>query len=302
MEAALATLRVTDLPALVLQPKMELSDLSQRIYARLGVSPADRRTMPTLDGLIPDVLLAVGADPNAYEIMPNAERRKVAADDARIGLCVIDVKHARDPNPSYSAEVVLYAVMLANWLAERGLNDHFLVRTETYLWTRGGMARGHFEASLDLDEPTPEAIIDAIGEDLEPINTAIFLQTIRRFFNRADARRDRQGRRQRPVAPTRMGCHRRLRILRLARLPRLPQRGPAGQGRRGPARLLSPALARGGPPQPHPPIHHRRPPRHGPCQPRHRRAHRRHGRNGTRVRAAQPLQSERAAVPAYAGP
>lgn len=182
MEAALATVRETDLPALVLQPKMELAGLSQQIYARLGVSAEHRRIMPTLEGLIPDVLLAVGADPDAYEIMPDAERRKVAEDDARIGLCVIDVKHARDPNPSYSAEVVLYAVMLANWLEANGLRDRFLVRSETLLWTRGGMARGHFEEVLDLDDPSAEDIIAAIWSDLEPINTAIYLQTIRRFF------------------------------------------------------------------------------------------------------------------------
>lgn len=180
MGTALAA--VTHLPSVILQPKMELGPVTEAIYDRLGVVPGHRAIMPSLEGLIPDILLAVAPDPQGYEVLPNAERSLIPEGDRRIRLCVVDVKHARDPNPSYSAEVVLYAVMLANWLEDQGLSDRFLVLSKTFLWTRGGLLRDRLRLAVERDDRTPEAVIAAAQEELEPINTAIYLQTIRRFF------------------------------------------------------------------------------------------------------------------------
>lgn len=180
MSAALAS--VISVPSIILQPKMEMGPMAMAVYDRLGVAPEHRANMPAMEGLIPDVVLAASPDPLVYELLPNAERGALPRDDNRIGLSVIDVKHARDPNPSYSAEVVLYAVMLANWLEQHGLRDRFLVRSDTYLWTRGGLGLDRLRPAVERDDRTPETVVAAAREELEPINTAIYLQTIRRFF------------------------------------------------------------------------------------------------------------------------
>lgn len=48
----------------------------------------------------------------------------VSAGETRQGLAIYDIKHAGEANSSYSAEVVLYAVLLANWLQLQSLEQY----------------------------------------------------------------------------------------------------------------------------------------------------------------------------------
>src|SRR6185503_7095828 len=95
----------------------------------------------------------------------------------------IDVKHAHEANPSYEAEVVLYAMMLANWLEYEGFSDRFFVSTKLGLWTRAGAAKGALQDAIDDGSKTLTEIIEAVRGEVSPINLPIYVQSIRRFFS-----------------------------------------------------------------------------------------------------------------------
>ena len=47
----------------------------------------------------------------------------------------MDVKNTAEGNKSYAAEVVLYSIVLAKWLAIEGLTGDYFVSDECFLWT-----------------------------------------------------------------------------------------------------------------------------------------------------------------------
>ena len=169
-------------PFALVQPKFEINDVRDAVLSRLGVTPADLALMPSFEGFIPDLALVEEPTPGMYEMASTGERLAIEPGDMRLSISVIDVKHAQQANPSYEAEVVLYGVMLANWLAERGLATRYFVNARMYLWTRGGVAQASLQQVLDRGERDPARIIAAARAELGPVNVPIYVQAIRRFF------------------------------------------------------------------------------------------------------------------------
>ena len=90
---------------------------------RLGVAAADLTLIPNFEAFIPDVVLVQPANSQHYRLDANGDRLPVPPGEIRFALCLIDAKHAQEPNPSYESEAVLYAVLVANWLVESGYDD-----------------------------------------------------------------------------------------------------------------------------------------------------------------------------------
>ena len=150
----------------------------------LGVDTLKQPLLPPLDGLIPDIIVVRGARADEEEITPDGSRRPIASDEARRALVIIDVKHTGQANASYSAEVVLYTFMLANWLQFQGLDGQYYASSRVGLWTRSHENDSQFKAALDAEEPlTPSQWFEKLEADCDSVYFPFYLPLLRRIFS-----------------------------------------------------------------------------------------------------------------------
>lgn len=180
---ALATISV---PTLILQPEIEPEDFRDAVLANLGVAPGDQKFIPVMSGLRPDVIFADDRRETEFEVLPDGTRRRLADDDQRMALCVIDLKNITEANASYSAEVCLYAIFLANWLEKPGaeFKNKFFVSDRIYLWRHIEMPT--FTKILGTKEGGDHANrLKALLTDLEGglVHFLIYMPSVRKFFS-----------------------------------------------------------------------------------------------------------------------
>lgn len=185
-QTALTTLlnAASNVPSILLQGKIEPRLFQKRILGNLGVPAAQQTLIPPMDGLIPDIIIVRAPHDDDEVVMPTGGRRPIdAADKQRRALAVIDVKHTSEANPSYSSEVALYAVMLANWLEETGHDSNYFVAVNCALWTRFKEGESAFDAECTaLPKSSNDALLVALMSDCEDANLRFYLPTVLRFF------------------------------------------------------------------------------------------------------------------------
>lgn len=137
-----------------------------------------------------------GVRPDIIEVLPPVcfsrtvdsagETHPLDAEDRRLQLRVIDIKLTAEPSPGYFAEVTYYAMVLAGWLADRGLDHRFVVVPDSAVWPGS-----HEAAELTMtyrqltstgEEPTDGQLREALARDLEPVPFEVFAYRLRRFF------------------------------------------------------------------------------------------------------------------------
>lgn len=186
VKAPLASLlgKVTALPSIILQAKFEPSSFQNSVMANIGLQPAQVAQVPPIAGLIPDIIVVRQASADDEEICPNGSRKPInPASETRCALSIIDVKHTSEANPSYSAEVALYALFLANWIADQGLQDSYFVTTRSYLWTRFKQGQSELDGVMTgASTATPSQYLDALIADSEDANLRFYLPTVLHFF------------------------------------------------------------------------------------------------------------------------
>jgi hypothetical protein len=96
------------------------------------------------------------------------------------------VPFAAEPNASYSAEVCLYAIFVANWLHNEGkaFLDKFFVSDRVYLWRHVEMP--NFTKILSTKEGSDHAKrLAALRTDLEDglVHFLIYMPGVRKFFS-----------------------------------------------------------------------------------------------------------------------
>lgn len=168
----------------ILQPKIEPELFRDSALSNIGLATEQRKRIPELSGLIPDVLVVNSPCDGVHEILPDGKRRLIAADDQRLGLSVIDLKNVTEANASYSAEVCLYAFFFANWLSlHPELTKRYFVSDQIYLWRHVEMPR-FTEILQKKDGGVVQNRIRALFQDLEDgrVNYMIFMPTVRKFF------------------------------------------------------------------------------------------------------------------------
>ena len=176
--------QVASTPAILLQAKFDPKHFQDIAMANIGLSIADIGLIPAIDGLIPDVIVVRKPVDGDEEILPTGMRAAInTKTECRLGLSIIDIKHTSEANPSYSAEVALYAFFLANWLVSNGLQHQYVVLANCYLWTR--FKQGH--AKLDLLTTALTSVssgqyLEALIEDSEDANLRFYLPTVMHFF------------------------------------------------------------------------------------------------------------------------
>lgn len=181
----LKTLKVVSKPTLILQPQLEPQDFRDTVLQELGVAKADLAAIPRLAGLRPDIVFADLRRQNDFEVLPDGSRKRLADDDKRMALCVIDLKNITEANASYSAEVCLYAIFVSNWLRTVGkdLLSQFFVSDRVYLWRHVEMPRfTKIKASKEGMDHAKR--LSALREDLEEglVRFLIYMPSVRKFF------------------------------------------------------------------------------------------------------------------------
>lgn len=186
VKAPLASLlgKVTALPSIILQGKFEPSSFQNAVMANIGLQPGQITQVPPIAGLIPDIIVARQATADDEEVGPDGCRRRIdPATETRRALSIIDVKHTSEANPSYSAEVALYALFLANWIADQGLQNEYFVTIRSYLWTRFKQGQSELDALMSGTSPaTAIQYLNALIADSEDANLRFYLPTVLHFF------------------------------------------------------------------------------------------------------------------------
>lgn len=186
VKAPLASLlgKVTTFPSIILQGKFEPSSFQNAVMTNIGLQPGQVTQVPPIAGLIPDIIVVRPATIDDEEVGTDGCRRPIdSATDTRRALSIIDVKHTREANPSYSAEVALYALFLANWIVDQGLQKKYFVTIRSYLWTRFKQGQSALDALMASSNPaTPNQYLDALIADSEDANLRFYLPTVLHFF------------------------------------------------------------------------------------------------------------------------
>ncbi len=172
-------------PTLILQPQIEPEESRNNTLANIGVAKDDLKLIPRLSGLRPDVIFADVRREIEFEILPNGTRRQLADDDKRMALSIIDLKNITEANASYSAEVCLYAIFVANWLHNEGkaFLNKFFVCDRIYLWRHIEMP--NFTKILATKEGGDHTNrLKALRQDLEDglVLFLIYMPSVRKFF------------------------------------------------------------------------------------------------------------------------
>lgn len=173
------------MPAFILQPAIEPEAMRAQVLGNLGLTSAEQACVPPLTGLRPDVLYVHKPASDDYEILPDGSRKQIANNEIRLAISVIDLKNVTEANASYAAEVCLYALFLANWLAAdtTGLNKRYFVSDKVYLWQHVEMP--NFEKMLQVKEgAVASKRIAALLTDLQDglVEFLIYMPSVRKFF------------------------------------------------------------------------------------------------------------------------
>ncbi|PPK72540.1 AAA domain-containing protein [Methylobacter tundripaludum] len=186
VKAPLAELlgKVTSTPSFVLQGKFELTAFQNTVMAKIGLNPTHVTLVPPIAGLIPDIIVVRDPADGDEEISADGCRKPIDfGNDTRLALSIIDVKHTSEANPSYSAEVALYALFLANWIADQELTDKYFVTVRSYLWTRFKQGQSELDRLMNArTAATPNQYLDALLADSEDANLRFYLSTVLHFF------------------------------------------------------------------------------------------------------------------------
>ena len=186
INAPLASLltKVTALPSIILQGKFEPTKFQKTAMENLSLHPGEIAWVPPIAGLIPDIIVVRPATTDDEEVGADGCRKPIdAATEVRRALSIIDVKHTSEANPSYSAEVALYAIFLANWIVDQGLQNKYFVTIRSYLWTRFKQGQSALDGLMSGSSPsTPTQYLDALIADSEDANLRFYLPTVLHFF------------------------------------------------------------------------------------------------------------------------
>lgn len=178
-------LKVAAAGQFILQPGIEPEEFRNAALSNLGVTAENIAITPALAGLRPDAVFVHAAEPGEYEVLPDGNRRLLDVGEKRLGLSVIDLKNITEANPSYSAEVCLYAYFLRSWLETLGaeFQDKYFVSDRVYLWRHIEMPR--LTAIMKTKEGGEHANrLAALIADLDDglVNYMIYMPSVRKFF------------------------------------------------------------------------------------------------------------------------
>ncbi|MDQ0614031.1 DNA replication ATP-dependent helicase Dna2 [Microbacterium sp. W4I4] len=132
----------------------------------------------------PDVIEVLEADDALLGdkgVAVNGDIVPIEVADPRLGLRIIDVKLTSEPGPRYFAELAYYALTLAAFLEDVGLDDRYFVSAYPAIWPGS-----ESESALHAAAAAGAAAADRYAgfhEDLETVPMRTFLAQVRRVLH-----------------------------------------------------------------------------------------------------------------------
>jgi DNA replication ATP-dependent helicase/nuclease Dna2 len=137
----------------------------------------------TFTRLRPDLVEVLPAGLLARAVTSAGEVVRLAADDARLQLRVIDIKLTAEASPGYFAEVTYYTMALAGWLVDQGLDGRFVVLADAALWPgsheAANLTKVHAELTQLGGTPSHKELWAAMADDLEVVPFEVFAARVR---------------------------------------------------------------------------------------------------------------------------
>lgn len=182
LQAVLNSVRAV--PLLVLQGHYSISAQQSAVLAAIGLDAADIAQVPPIADFIPDILYIREAKAGDQEVLADGTRGPInELSEDRCAICILDVKHTSEANPSYCSEIAMYSVMLSNWLRARpALASRFFVSLDAKLWTRHNQVDSQLDSLESRGGATQQQLLDALTADSEDAQLRFYLPTIRSFF------------------------------------------------------------------------------------------------------------------------
>lgn len=157
--------------------------------AALGISHLESQYGLEYSGLRTDLIEVRRADgQRAQAIDASGELVKLLGSDTRLRLSVSEIKLQSEPSANYFAEVVFYAMTLAGWLVDQGLDSDFAVTTDhSFIW-KGSTAASALRTCIQDHQPagapcTYNELRAALDDDVEPVSYAVFVPRVHNFFS-----------------------------------------------------------------------------------------------------------------------
>ncbi len=134
----------------------------------------------------PDIIEVLPPGHAAMGVTPAGDTKPLPPGDGRRQLRIIDIKLTAEPSPRYFAEVAYYAILLAGWLVDRGLDRDFVVVPDGALWPGSHDAAQLTQENRRLlaegTTPTDAQLRAALAGDLELVPFDVFAFRVRRFL------------------------------------------------------------------------------------------------------------------------
>lgn len=182
LDLASALRKVGTTPHIVLQGQFSIGAIKQQTLRCIGLSEEDIALTPDIADFVPDILVV--REQRAGDLAVEVDgARKAVNGDGRLALEIFDIKHTSEANPSYCAEIAMYALMMANWLASNPeLHRQFFVASSAYLWTRFKQGDSALDRLESVGGATESSLLSALVADSEDANLRFYLASVRRFF------------------------------------------------------------------------------------------------------------------------
>ncbi|MGK0129808.1 DEAD/DEAH box helicase [Pseudomonas aeruginosa] len=176
---------------LALEVQFSITDSFKKAHGLLelakGTGVADGHQI-TFEDLRPDIIQVQSPTRGSRRIVtPSGRLERIAEDDVRWGLRIIDIKIAGEPSPAHFSELAYYGMGLAGWLIDTGREKDFVVLAEAAIWPGAhdgsSMHRlrreDHAAGVTSFELPRYLAGLDA---DLEEMPPEVVLGRVQRFL------------------------------------------------------------------------------------------------------------------------
>lgn len=172
-------------PHIILQGHFSIVADQSSVLARIGVDATDIPLIPPIADFVPDVFYIREPRENDQEVLPEGSRAPINhTAEQRKAICILDIKHTAEANPSYCSEIAMYAVMLSNWLTIRPqLASRYYVSLDARLWTRHNQIDSKLDELERISGANQQSLLDALMADSEDAQLRFYLPTIRRFYS-----------------------------------------------------------------------------------------------------------------------
>ncbi len=169
--------------AFVVEPLYQVTEAFQRA---MNIGAYGRDFGLTYGDLLPDLIQILPARTRSKVATPDGRLVPVAEQDDRLQLRIIDIKLTAEASPSYFAEVVYYATVLAGWLEDEGLAARFTVADDCAVWAgshdASHVTRSFREAQDAGGVATAQQLFVALNDDLEFVPFEVFALRLRQFL------------------------------------------------------------------------------------------------------------------------